>query len=493
MSVAVPDLGPPRRRHWKWWVCGLLLLATMVNYMDRVTLNLMAKPIMTAFGLDERDYGQLESAFSTAFALGAIVAGWLSDRMSVRWLYPAAVLAWSLAGFATGLAHGFVALLVCRFALGFAESGNWPCALHTTKQILVPKERTLGNSILQSGAALGALLTPPLALALFAWAQQRQWEGPWRYPFLVVGVVGMGWAVFWLLVVRRGDLAVPRLGSSSMLGVLAWLLALSAVDLATHLAAADVYWNGVRLPLLSKGLATALGIAGVVVWLLRQTAGEEGVDRGAFLRRFGVLALIVVVINVAWHFFRAWMPLFLQNQHGYTLEQTGWFTLAYYVSTDVGSLTAGGLTLALAARGLSVHGSRLWVYGGCALLTTLSVAAALLPAGPLLLGVLLLIGFACLGLFPVYYALSQDITLRHQGKVTGALGCITWLVQALLHELVGDSVKRSGSYSEGMAFVGLLPLLGLVALLLFWDRSARAAPAPAPMRKRRRKAAAARR
>jgi ACS family hexuronate transporter-like MFS transporter len=470
MSVAPPDVRLHRHRHWKWWVCGLLLLATMINYMDRVALNLMAVPIMEAFRLDSRQYGQLESAFSTAFALGAIVVGWLSDRMSVRWLYPLAVLAWSLAGFATGLANSFFVLLVCRFLLGFAESGNWPCALQTTKHILEPRERTMGNSILQSGAAFGAMLTPPVALFLMDWASKAHWEGPWRLPFLFIGLAGMSWAILWLLIVRAGHLASPRPGRSSMLGVFLWLTSLYAVDIAVHYWFPEAEWQGVRLPLVVKALMTALGISGVVLWLARETRGEEGVERGAFYRRFAVLAVIVVVINLTWHFFRAWMPLFLQKQHNYTQEQTGWFVLAYYVSTDVGSLTAGGLTLALAAYGLRVHTSRFVVFGCAAVLTTLSVAAALLPTGWLLLGVLLVIGFACLGMFPVYYALSQDITLRHQGKVTGALGCITWLMTALMQEVVGDSVKSSGSYSQAMSVAGLLPLLGLTALWLGWER-----------------------
>ena len=147
-------------------MCGLLLLATMINYMDRLTLNLMASRIKVAFDLDNRDYGQLESAFGSAFALGAIVMGFLADRWNVRWLYPAAVLLWSLAGFATGLVDGFAALLICRFLLGLSEAGNWPFASRTTQHILTSEERTLGNSILQSGAAVGAILTPLLVMAL---------------------------------------------------------------------------------------------------------------------------------------------------------------------------------------------------------------------------------------------------------------------------------------------------------------------------------------
>ena len=119
---------PARPPYWKWLVCGLLLLATMLNYMDRLTLNLSAARIMGEFGLDERQYGQLESAFAFAFAVGAIIFGWMADRWNVSLLYPLAVLAWSAAGFATGMAQSFVGLMLCRSLLGLAEAGNWPCA-----------------------------------------------------------------------------------------------------------------------------------------------------------------------------------------------------------------------------------------------------------------------------------------------------------------------------------------------------------------------------
>src|SRR5436305_9569714 len=170
---------PARGPSWKWWVCGLLLLATMLNYMDRLTLNLTGVQIMHDFRLDERGYGQLESAFAFAFALGAIVFGWLADRWPVRWLYPAAVLGWSVAGFSTGLAATFLQLLLCRALLGLFEAGNWPCALRTTQHILTPSERNLGNGILQSGAALGAILTPLIVIGLADLSETWQplWPG----------------------------------------------------------------------------------------------------------------------------------------------------------------------------------------------------------------------------------------------------------------------------------------------------------------------------
>jgi ACS family hexuronate transporter-like MFS transporter len=188
------------------------------------------------------------------------------------------------------------------------------------------------------------------------------------------------------------------------------------------------------------------------------------------VRRFLALVVVVVMINSAWHFFRVWLPLFLEKHHGYRPEQTKWFFTAYYAATDVGALTAGFATLWLSRRGWSVHGSRLLVYLFFAGLTSLSVVAAVQPAGPLLLALLLVIGVGALGVFPCYYSLTQELTTRHQGKVTGALGFTCWMAMALLHEVVGKYVERTGSYEEGVRLAGLAPLVGLVALLLLWGR-----------------------
>jgi ACS family hexuronate transporter-like MFS transporter len=449
---------------WKWSVCGLLLLATMVNYMDRLTLNQMATPIKQHFHLGDREYGQLEAAFGVAFALGAILAGWMVDRWNVRWVYPAAVVVWSMAGFVTGLTQTFASLLACRFLLGLAEAANWPCALRTTQHLLAPDERTMGNSILQSGAALGAVLTPLIVLELW------QLTGTWRWSFMAIGTVGLAWTAAWLCTVRQKDLERrPLLRAPAVGGILAWLIGLYCADLVVHVGAREG-WLPSWLPLPVKALATVLGIAGVVVWLTRVSRAETRLPRRLFLRRFAALATMVVAINLTWHFFRAWLPLFLREQHHYSFDEFSWFSMAYYTSADLGSLAAGFATLGLARWGLGVHTSRLIVLGCCALLTTSSLVAAVLPAGPLLLGILLLIGFAALGLFPAYYSFSQDLTVEHQGKLTGALGCICWLAMALLHEVVGDVVERSGSYSAGVAAAGLVPLVGLAALLALWGR-----------------------
>ncbi len=418
MSSSPLNLTLPKRTNaWKWWVCGLLLLATMVNYMDRVTLNVLGSDIRKDLGFSIADYGRAESAFALAFALVALVMGWVVDRWNVYWIYPLAVLAWSAAGFATGFVNGFSGLVMCRVMLGLAEAANWPCALRTTQRILAPAERTMGNSILQSGAALGAVLTPLIVWAVF----DENIPKTWRYPFWAVGGCGVLWVFLWWSMLRKQDLALP---TASDPGPVAF-----------------------------------------------QETAKPDLPTGLFIRRFFALIVLVVAVNVSWHFFRAWLPLFLREHHKYSANAVSIFIAVYYVATDLGSLSAGLLTLYLVHRSWSVHGSRLLVFLVFGLLAALSVAAAMLPKGLVLLGVLLVVGFGALGVFPMYYSFSQELTVKHQGKVTGTLGCCCWLSMAVLHAVVGGWVERTGSYTEGVALAGLAPLAGISVFVLLWGKT----------------------
>ncbi len=404
---------PARSSTWTWWICGLLFLATTINYMDRLTLNQMAKQIKDDLSLSAEQYGSVEFAFGIAFALGAVLSGLTVDSWNVRWVYPTVLLGWSIAGFMSGFANSFLELLFWRFLLGLFEAGNWPCALRTTQRILLPRDRTLGNSLLQSGAPIGAMITPLVVLALVDGA------GTWRGPFFLLGAAGAIWVFLWLPAVRSEDLAVRPSGGAEQ-------------------SFLSIYRD----------------------------------------RRFWVLVTLVVMINLNWHFFRVWLPLSLQESRGYSQKEVNYFIAAYYAAAFIGSVTAGSTSLLLARRGLPVHTSRVLVFFGCALLTLLSLVTKLLPTGPVLLGVLLVIGFGALGLYPPYYSFSQELTVRHQGKVSGSLGCITWVMTASMHPFVGRWIDKTKDYDSVVALAGVAPLVGLCALLLFWGKTAPASALP---------------
>lgn len=422
-TAAAPREGR-RASSWKWWVTGLLLLATMINYMDRVTLSGASVRVTSELGLSELQYGHLELAFGWAFAAGSLVFGFLADRIRVYYLYPAVLLAWSLMGIASGWARGFDGLLLFRCLLGFFEAGHWPCALKTTFALLTEKDRTMGNSVLQSGASLGAVLTPQILRLLMT-----DQPGSWRTAFVAVGAVGLLWVVLWFACLRPRDLAAPV---------------------------------GAALP--AAGQDKPDGLAAILV---------SG--------RFWAVAILIMGAQTAWHIYRVWLMKFLVTGRSYGQQEALNFNSAYFLATDIGCLLAGAVSLWLVRRwGASAHGAKRTVYTGACLLTSLSVLLPWLGKGWPLLAALLLIGAGALALFPCYYSFVQELSSAHVGKLTGLLSLWVWSVTSPLHSAFGLLVDRTHSYDSGLLVAGLAPWLGVIALKVLWPQTTVPAPSTIP-------------
>jgi ACS family hexuronate transporter-like MFS transporter len=437
-----------RSTTWRYGVCGLLLCATMLLYMDRLTLSLLAKPICDEYGFTNKQYGTLDTGLSYAFAAGAFFFGFLVDKVGARWLYPTVLLAWSGAGVATAFADAiggwflpndtladqtYFGFMLCRVALGFFESGHWPCALVTTQVIMARADRSLGNSILQSGAAIGSIVTPLIVLAL-----RTQEAGGWRLPFTAIGCIGMMWVVPWLLLIGAGDVD-PRAEPVE-------------ADPEPASAGAGAFQAG-EPPILKPAPP--------------QAPTSWSVD---FCRMLAVLIVIVICINLTWQYFRVWLPKFLQESHAYTDRETAWFTSAYYFATDVGCIGVGLWVKWLIGRGWEVHRARVITFTACAGLALLAVAVAFLPTGAVLLITLLFVAAGTLGMYPNYYSFSQELTRKHQGKVSGALGTIAWIGSGTMQRLVGEDIDATQSYATGIILAGLMPVAACVALWLLWPR-----------------------
>lgn len=407
---------------WKWWVCGALLLATLLNYMDRQALAETATELKARFQLDDARYGEIERGFSWAFALGSIVFGFLADKFGPRRLYPVVLIGWSVAGILTPLASTSVAahfetpddepgagtfrwLLLCRVVLGLFEAGHWPCALLTARQILTAKQRPLGNGLLQSGASLGAVLTPLYVLLV------RELGGTWQVVFWTVGGIGLLWVPLWLALVRRGDL------------------------------------DGRTPP-------TADGTAAPVGW--------------EFVRRFVTLFVIVTCIGLSWQFIRAWLPKFLKEFHGYSPGASGFTVAGYYLASDLGCILSGFVVVWLSKRGVAVHRGRVLAFAGCTALTTLAALIPTIGNSWLLPPVLMLVGAGILGLHPHYYALAQELPTKWMGLLSGVLAAGSWAVVGQVQKELGAHIKATGSYDAGMMLAGLAPLVALVVLILLW-------------------------
>lgn len=439
----------PSQRWRTQALLAILLLGTLLNYGHRFALTQNALPVKETLGVGDEGYGKLAGYFGLGFALGGLSFGILADVVSVRWLYPFVVLVWSLAGIATGWMDDLASMAATQFVLGFFEAGHWPCALRTTQRLLKPDQRTWGNSVLQSGASVGAVLTPLLVLALYTLDPRL-----WRWSFFIMGGLGLPWIVAWLWTIRESDLRRPVIQTDET----------------------------------NRGAGQ------------EQTLHELPFHRIFLTRRWWLLLIVVVLINTLWHYVRVWMPLMLEVDRGYSRGFVQGFTSVYYLATFFGSVVAGWLTLQMVRWQWNVLRARLSVFLLCCLLSALTVPAAFLPAGAGLLGLLLLVAFGSLGLFPIYYSMNQEISARHQGKVGGSLGFSAWLILYFVHPAVGwlvDQFPTLGKLAEGwplarlvglsalvgpvlpadgltrtylLAAVGCGPLLAFLVLFLFWGQ-----------------------
>src|SRR5262245_35524041 len=410
-----------RSSTWVWLICGILFLATFVNYANRVVVTQNSIEIKRTFGTDDEGYGRAEGRFGYGFALGGLVFGVLADWISVRWLYPAVVLAWSAAGVASGQATTLDQFGTFRFLLGLFEAGHWPCALRMTQRTFPPHERTRGNGILQSGAAAGQVLVPLLLVAMNSWDSSG-----WRLSCGFMGALGLVWAILWFAAVRERDVRRPVIQTDEDAA------GPGSVRFIEELPLAKIFTS----------------------------------------RRWWLLLLTVVCINVPWHLIRVWLPNTLRGpEYGYSHDFVDYFSSLYYVSTFFGSLSAGWIIAWLAHSGWNVHRARLLTFAAFSGLVAGLVPAAFQPRGPLLLALLLVVAFGTLGVAPIYYSLNQELSGRNQGKVGGSLSFLLWLILGAMQGQVGERLKADPTIRPYLfAAVGVLPLIACTALALFWGK-----------------------
>ena len=194
--------------NFRWVICGLLFLATTVNYMDRQVLSLTWKDFISPeFHWTDADYGFITGMFSLFYAIANLFSGKFIDWMGTKWGYLIAIFVWSVGACmhaacgwgAIGLAGGsIVALttisvwlfLACRMILAVGEAGNFPAAIKVTAEYFPKKDRAFATSIFNSGASVGALAAPA-TIPLLARACG------WEMAFIIIGVLGFFWMGLW--------------------------------------------------------------------------------------------------------------------------------------------------------------------------------------------------------------------------------------------------------------------------------------------------------
>ncbi|MBK9166225.1 MAG: MFS transporter [Bryobacterales bacterium] len=394
----------------RWWVCGLLLLATILNYLDRQVLSLTAEKIIDEFGVTKEGFGMVLSAFRYSYAVMQIAGGWLVDSAGVRWLYPGAVGLWSVAGMLTAAVSSIGGLAGMRFLLGIGEAFNWPCALKTTERLLPPKDRPLANGIFNSGTAVGAMLAPVIVTFM-----TLRWG--WRSAFIVTGALGFFWVIAWILYTRRFDAAL-------------------------------------------RGAA------------LRMRDAPATMGRIARLRGFWALVASAIIVNGVSYFLADWIPLYLKTERGFSFGVGNALSMLVYAGLDAGNLLVGFFVRARVAAGADVVRARHTALFLSCVLMSLAVFAGFAASPWVALACLVATAIGVAGFLVIYLTLVQELDLARVGTTAGMLGGLGNLCYGFVSPYIGRLADLNQS-AWTFAIVGILPWIALGSILLGFRKTAR--------------------
>ena len=398
-AVAVPAGVSPRR----WWIVWALFLSTVINYINRQTLSILAPVISKEFHLDHTQLSQIFGAFQLSYAGTWLVGGIFLDIVGTRIGLSIAVVWWSLVSAVTSFANSASVFQGLRFLLGIGEGLNWPGASKAVAEWFPPQERGLAVAIFDSGSSVGgaiaAIAVPWVALAF-----------GWRSAFVLSGVLGFLWLVVWLAV-------YPRRGT-----VGATAPARPATDLRRWLPA---------------------------------------------LKRKETWAIVIgrSLTDPVWWFYLFWLPQYLSDARGFSLKQIAMFAWIPFIAADAGNFIGGFVSGALIKRGMPVLRARKWVCAISCIPMLAGIPVGMVSSPYVALGLICfaLLGYASwstMGLTLPSDLFSPDIV----ASVTGLSGLGAGLTSTVFTLLVGVLVDRF-SYAPAFIVAALVPVIATFSIL----------------------------
>jgi len=427
-GVLTPDLksspltnAAPMTRY-RWVICALLFFATTINYLDRAVLNVIAPDLQKRIGWTDTQYGDMNAMFTTAYAIGFLIIGWFVDRVGVRIGYAVSLIFWSLAAAGHALAGSARGFGMARFALGLGEAGNFPAAIKTVAEWFPKRERAFATGIFNSGSNVGAFLAPLIAPILFI-------RFGWQSVFVITGLVGLIWVLFWLPMYR------PPAEHSRV----------SASELAY---------------IQSEPLEPVRKIRWIKLARHRQT---------------WAFAIAKFLTDPIWWFYLFWSGKFVAERFHVDIKSIGLPLIVIYVLADFGSIAGGWLSSALMKRGTSANAARkiaMLVCGICILPVIYAPITNSLWVAVILIGIA---AAAHQGFSANIFTTTSDLfpqwavaSIVGFGGMAGAVGGI------LVQSSAGRIKDATGSYLIMFVIAGTVYLL---ALLIFHLLSPRLEPA----------------
>ncbi len=400
----------------RWWIAALLFAASIINYIDRQALSIVAPVLTKELHLSPIQYANILQVFLYAYTIMYIVSGILVDRWGTRIALAVFMAWWSLSNMLHAFAANALQLSFFRFLLGIGEPGNFMAAAKATSEWYPPKERAFINGVVNAGASVGAIIAAPFVVWLYL-------KFGWRAAFVITGATGFVWLIGWLLLYR-----VPEQHP--------WIT-FPELDLLRRSHAAETAGSSARRPRYLE------------LFRLPQTWG-------LFLSRF--------LSDPVWWFYLFWLPKYLVDHRGFSMIQVGLLAWLPYLSADIGAIFGGLLSGWLVKRRWPVLRARSAGMLPFALLMPVSIWVAFTPSSTVALLLICLVTFSHMAWKTNLMTLTNDLYPRSVvGSVAGIAAFGNGLGGALFTGLTGFVVER---FSYDLIFI-IMGFMHPVAFLLF--------------------------
>lgn len=400
------------------WILVMLIFLGVVTFLDRINITVAGSAIMRDLNLTPDQWGWILSAFILSYGLMQIPMGAMGDKRGHRSTLALIVLWWSAFTAFTGMAGGFVSLILIRFMFGIGEAGSSPCSTGVISRWFPKKEVGKAQGFIWAASRMGGALTPFIVLPVITYLG-------WRAAFYILGGVGVVWSIVWYLFYRNQ----PK----EMRGISAEEIAEAPV---THMA---VSTEKVSIPWKSL-------LSSKQFWLILSMY---------FFYAFG-----------SWFFF-SWFPTFMELGRGFEKDQLTYAIAVPFVMSMIGNISGGYLTDKLSAKyGLKVGRKAL---GSSSLIVSaiFMFLAAFIP-GKMQVFIFLSLAFGIIDLMlPSAWALCIDLGKKYSGAVSGAMNTAGNLGGFVCSLIFGYVVSATGNYNLPLYIIaGMLVISAVIFLFI---------------------------
>ena len=399
----------------RWWIIALVCFGTIVNYLSRNSLAVLAPTLMAQMHFSEREYSYVVGGFQLAYTVMQPVCGYVLDFLGTRAGFALFALLWSLTSCLHGFATGWLSLAFFRGGLGLTEAAAIPAGVKAISEWFPARERSVAMGFFNIGTSLGAMLAPPLVVFL-------QVRYNWRVAFLVTGGLGFVFAGAWWLFYRTP----------------------SQLESTPPTAEPPTAHGGGRKPAIIEILRT---------------------------RRYWGIAIPRFLAEPAWQTFNFWIPVYLTTERGMSLRGIAMFAWLPFVAADLGSIVGGFVSPLFMKRfKMPVVHSRL---AGIVLGAACMIGPGCIGLSSSVYGA---IGLLCVGAFAhqiisiMTNTLSTDLFGSHEvATANGLSGTAAW-TGGLAFSLVVGGLAHSVGFNALFACLSVFDILAaIVAIALLRD------------------------